>query len=100
MESGGVAVPDLSALEADDRKRPAELQSSSRARRKRQATFSFSSNLALHFPPDAVPKPFPFPEAASKQFAELRDAAFRSNRTPRAARSEGLRSFAPAIATI
>ena len=43
-----------------------------------QATFSVLSNLRAYISlADAVPKPFPFPEAASKQFAELRDAAFR-----------------------
>jgi len=76
--SGGVAVPDLQRAGAPMIERSAELQSSSRARGNGQATFSVLSNLRAYISlADAVPKPFPFPEAASKQFAELRDAAFR-----------------------
>lgn len=75
MEAAAVAVPEMNragapivenARQAADnlKKRAANLQ----------FTYAFLTNLrAFMLLSDSVPKPFPFPEAAARQLAELRD---------------------------
>jgi lysophospholipase L1-like esterase len=79
MEAGGVAVPDLARAAApvieNVRQACGQLQLRPNAG---QPTYVLLMNerayLALA---DAVPKPFPFPEAARLQFTELRDSSTR-----------------------
>jgi lysophospholipase L1-like esterase len=79
MEAGGVAVADLERAAApvieNVRQACAELQ----ARPGRgQPTYVLMMNLRAYLAlAEAVPKPFPFPEAARQQFAELRDDSTR-----------------------
>ena len=79
MEAGGVAVADLQRAAApvieSIRQACTELQ----ARPGRgQPTYVLMMNLRAYLAlADAVPKPFPFPEAARQQFAELRDDSTR-----------------------
>ena len=79
MEAGGVAVPDLSRAAApvieNVRGACTQLQLQPGAG---QSTYVLMMNLRAYLAlADAVPKPFPFPEAARLQFAELRDEATR-----------------------
>jgi len=79
MESGGVAVPDLQRAGAPmvESVRQACIQLQARGGNG-HATYLLLTNLRAYIAlADAVPKPFPFPEAASKQFAELRDNSTR-----------------------
>jgi lysophospholipase L1-like esterase len=79
MESGGVAIPELQRAGAPviENTRQACLQLRVRPGRS-QATYSLLTNLRAYLALfDAVPKPFPFPEAAQKQVAELRDDSLR-----------------------
>jgi len=80
MESTGFAVPDLARAGAplienatkslaDVRSNPANAE----------FNYAFFVNLRAYAQlADSVPKPFPFPEAAQKQFAELRDSLTRA----------------------
>ena len=79
MEAGGVAVPDLrnsaAPLIENARQSCALLQTRTGLG---QPTYSILVNLRAYIAlSDAVPKPFPFPDAARQQFAELRDSATR-----------------------
>jgi acyl-CoA thioesterase-1 len=79
MEAGGVAVPDLARAAApviENVKQACiqiQLQPSAG-----QPTYVFLMNVRAYLAlADAVPKPFPFPEAARLQFSELRDGSTR-----------------------
>lgn len=79
MEAGGVAIPELqraAAPEIENVKQACiQLQANSRAG---QATYVLLTNVRTYLSlSDAVQKPFPFPEAARRQLAELRDDAAR-----------------------
>ena len=79
LEAGGVAVPDLARAAApvieNVRQACAQLRSKPG---EGQATYTFLMNLRAYLTlADAVPKPFPFPETARQQFAELRDGETR-----------------------
>jgi lysophospholipase L1-like esterase len=79
MEAGGVAVPDLLRAAApvieSVRQACTQLQASGGGG---QPTYMLMTNLRAYLAlADAVPKPFPFPDAARQQFAELRDASTR-----------------------
>jgi lysophospholipase L1-like esterase len=79
MEAGGVAVPDLQRAGAPiiENVRQACIQIQARTNAG-QPTYSFMTNLRAYLVlADAVPKPFPFPEVAARQFAELRDESAR-----------------------
>jgi lysophospholipase L1-like esterase len=79
MEAGGVAVTDLQRAAAPviENVRQACLQLR-RTPNAGQPTYVFMMNLRAYLGlADAVPKPFPFPEAARQQFAELRDDSTR-----------------------
>ncbi len=75
MEAGGVAVPDLknSAAPLIENVKQSCAVVGNRAGYA-PATFTILTNLRAYLSlADAVPKPFPFPEAARRQFTELRD---------------------------
>ncbi len=79
MEAGGVAVPDLQRSAAPVREnvlgacQQLQLQSGNG-----QSTYALLNNLRTYVAlSDAAPKPYPFPEAASRQFTELRDLTSR-----------------------
>ena len=79
MEAGGVAVPDLSRAAApvieNVKQACAQLRASPGSG---QATYSLMMNVRAYLAlADTVPKPYPFPEAARQQFAEVRDASTR-----------------------
>lgn len=79
MEAGGVAIPELQRAAAPviENTRGNCVQVQLRPNRS-QPSYLLLSNLRAYLAlTDAVPKPFPFPEAAQRQFAELRDAATR-----------------------
>ena len=79
MEAGGVAVADLQRAAAPviENVRQACVQLRARPGAG-QSTYVLMMNLRAYLGlADAVPKPFPFPEAARRQFAELRDDATR-----------------------
>ncbi|MEQ1946058.1 MAG: GDSL-type esterase/lipase family protein [Bryobacteraceae bacterium] len=79
MDAGGVSVPDLQRAAAPvmESTRQSCIQLQLRPNRS-EPTYALYSNLRAYLAlADAVPKPFPFPEAAQKQFAELRDASTR-----------------------
>jgi lysophospholipase L1-like esterase len=79
MDAGGVSVSDLQRAAAPviENVRQACVQLQARATAG-QATYVFLTNLRAYLSlSDAVPKPFPFPETARQQFAELRDGASR-----------------------
>jgi lysophospholipase L1-like esterase len=79
MEAGGVAVADLQRAAAPviENVRQACLQLR-RTPNAGQPTYVLMMNLRAYLGlADAVPKPFPFPEAARQQFAELRDDSTR-----------------------
>ena len=79
MESGGVAIPDLQRAAAPliENARQACTQLQLRAGAG-QPTYSLLLNLRAYLAlSDAVPRPFPFPEVARLQFAELRETAIR-----------------------
>lgn len=75
MEAGGVVIPELqraAAPEIENVKHACiQLQAQSRAG---QATYVLLTNVRTYLSlSDAVQKPFPFPDAARRQLAELRD---------------------------
>lgn len=79
MEAGGVAIPDLARAAApvieNVRQACTQIQLKPDAG---QPTYVFMMNLRAYLAlADAVPKPFPFPEVARQQFAELRDDSTR-----------------------
>jgi len=79
MEAGGVAVAELARAAAplleSARQSCAQLQ---RAPNSGQPTYALMTNLRAYLTlADAVAKPFPFPDAARQQFAELRDISNR-----------------------
>jgi lysophospholipase L1-like esterase len=79
MEAGGVAIPDLQRAAApvieNTRQNCIQLRL---LPGRGQVTYSLLMNLRAYLAlADSVPKPFPFPEAAQKQLAELRDDATR-----------------------
>jgi len=79
MEAGGIAVPDLQRAAAPviENARQACVQLQMRANGG-QATYVLMTNLHAYLAlSDAVTKPFPFPDAARQQFAELRDDSTR-----------------------
>jgi lysophospholipase L1-like esterase len=79
MEAGGVAVPDLQRAAAPiiENVRQACVQLKARPGAG-QPTYALMMNLRAYISlADAVPKPFPFPEAARLQFTELRDGSTR-----------------------
>ena len=79
MDAGGVAVPDLARAAAPVIENTRQNCIQLRIRPGRgQITYSLLTNLRAYLAlADSVPKPFPFPEAAQKQLAELRDDATR-----------------------
>ena len=79
MEAGGIAVPDLQRAAAPviENVKQACIQLELRPN-SGQATYVLMMNLHAYLAlSDAVPKPFPFPETARRQFAELRDDSTR-----------------------
>jgi len=79
MDAGGVAIPDLQRAAApvieNVRTACGALQARSNAG---PPTYAVLANLRAYLTlADVVPKPFPFPETARAQFAELRDDANR-----------------------
>jgi lysophospholipase L1-like esterase len=79
MEAGGVAIADLARAAApvieNVRQSCGQLQ---RAPNSGQPTYALMMNLRAYLTlADAVPKPFPFPDVARQQFAELRDISNR-----------------------
>jgi lysophospholipase L1-like esterase len=79
MDAGGIAVPDLQRAAAPliESVKQACIQLQARAG-VGQPTYSLMADLRAYLSlADAVPKPFPFPEAARRQFAELRDDSAR-----------------------
>jgi acyl-CoA thioesterase-1 len=79
MEAGGVAVPDLQRATAPiiESVKQACIQLQARAGFG-QSTYGLMMDLRAYLSlADAVPKPFPFPDAARRQFAELRDDSTR-----------------------
>lgn len=79
MEAGGVAVPELQRAAAPviQNVRQACVQLQARPG-SGQPTYVLLMNLRAYLTlADAVPKPFPFPEAAARQFSELRDQSTR-----------------------
>jgi lysophospholipase L1-like esterase len=79
MEAGGIAVPDLQRAAAPliESVKQACIQLMARPGFG-QSTYALMTNLrAYNSLADAVPKPFPFPETAARQFAELRDDSSR-----------------------
>jgi len=75
MDAGGIAIPDLlrAAAPVVENVRGACSQLQLRANAG-EPTYSLLMNLRAYLAlADAVPKPFPFPEAARLQFTELRD---------------------------
>jgi lysophospholipase L1-like esterase len=79
MEAGGVAIPDLQRAAApvieNTRQNCIQLRI---LPGRGQITYSLMTNLRAYLAlADSVPTPFPFPEAAQKQLAELRDDATR-----------------------
>jgi lysophospholipase L1-like esterase len=79
MEAGGVAVPDLRNAAAPVIENAKQACAQLQARPGfGESTYVLLMNLRVYLSlSDAVPKPFPFPEAARQQFAELRDEANR-----------------------
>jgi lysophospholipase L1-like esterase len=79
MDAGGVAVPDLQRASAPviENARQACIQLKARPDAG-QPTYVLMMNLRAYMSlADAVPKPFPFPETARRQFTELRDGSTR-----------------------
>jgi hypothetical protein len=79
MEAGGVAIPDLQRAATPVVENTRQVCAQLRLQPGRgQITYSLLANLRAYLVlADSVPKPFPFPDAAQKQMAELRDDASR-----------------------
>ena len=79
MEAGGMVIPDLQRASAPivENVRQACIQLQQRAG-SGEATYLFMTNLHAYLSlADSIPKPFPFPDAARQQLAELRDGSTR-----------------------
>jgi lysophospholipase L1-like esterase len=79
MEAGGVAISELQRAAAPviENVKQSCIQLQLRPGRS-QPTYLLLMNLRAYLAlADAVPKPFPFPDAAQRQFTELRDGATR-----------------------
>jgi lysophospholipase L1-like esterase len=79
MEAGGVAVPDLSRAAAPLIESVKQACTQLRIHpNSSQSTYALMMNVRAYLAlADAVPKPYPFPEAARQQFAEVRDDSTR-----------------------
>jgi len=79
MDAGGVAVPDLSRAAAPVIENVKQACAQLRLRpNSGQATYALMMNVRAYLAlADTVPKPYPFPEAARQQFAEVRDESTR-----------------------
>ncbi len=79
MEAGGVAVPDLSRAAAPVIENVKQACTQLRLRpNSGQPTYALMMNVRAYLAlADTVPKPYPFPEAARQQFAEVRDDSTR-----------------------
>jgi lysophospholipase L1-like esterase len=79
MEAGGVAVPDLSRAAAPVIENVKQACTQLRlGPNNGQATYALMMNVRAYLAlADTVPKPYPFPEAARQQLAEVRDASTR-----------------------
>jgi lysophospholipase L1-like esterase len=79
MEAGGVAVPDLSRAAAPVIENVKQACTQLRLRpNSGPATYTLMMNVRAYLAlADTVPKPYPFPEAARQQFAEVRDDSTR-----------------------
>ena len=79
MEAGGVAVPDLSRAAAPVIENVKQACTQLRLRpNSGQPTYALMMNVRAYLAlADTVPKPYPFPEAARQQFAEVRDESTR-----------------------
>ena len=80
MESTGFAVPDLARAGAPLIEHAAQGLASIRSDpASAELNYAFLVNLRAYVQlADSVPKPFPFPEAAQRQFGELRDVLTRA----------------------
>lgn len=80
MESTGFAVPDLARAGAPLIENATQQLGNVRSNpANAEFNYAFFANLRAYVQlADSVPKPFPFPEPAQKQFAELRDVLTRS----------------------
>jgi lysophospholipase L1-like esterase len=79
MDAGGVAIPDLQRAAGPVRDNAlaacSQIQLQAGAG---QATYTLLVNLRAYLSlADAVPKPYPFPDTAARQFTELRDTTNR-----------------------
>jgi lysophospholipase L1-like esterase len=80
MESTSVAVPELARAGAPVVENARQAMATLRATPSQHGglTYTFLTNLRAYLAlADSVPKPFPFPEHAQKQFSELRDGYHR-----------------------
>ncbi|HLW75837.1 MAG TPA: hypothetical protein VKS01_02610, partial [Bryobacteraceae bacterium] len=79
MDAGGISVPDLHNATAPLIENVKQACSVLKATARASApTYTFLMNLrAYNSLADSVPKPYPFPDAARKQFEQLRDDASR-----------------------
>jgi lysophospholipase L1-like esterase len=79
MEAGGFAVPDLSRAAAPVIENVKQACTQLRLHPSSgQATYTLMMNVRAYLAlADAVPKPYPFPEAARQQLAEVRDQSTR-----------------------
>jgi lysophospholipase L1-like esterase len=79
MDAGGFAVPDLSRAAAPVIESVKQACTQLRLHpNSGPATYSLMMNVRAYLAlSDAVPKPYPFPEAARQQFAEVRDDSTR-----------------------
>jgi lysophospholipase L1-like esterase len=87
MEATAVSVPELARAGAPitENARQAVITLRSLGRQHMGVTYTFVSNLRAYLAlADAVPKPYPFPAEAAKQFVELRDDLLRAEANFRA----------------
>ncbi len=79
MEAGGVAIPDLSRAAAPVIENVKQACTQLRLRpNSGQPTYALMMNVRAYLAlADTVPKPYPFPEAARQQFAEVREESTR-----------------------
>ena len=81
MESGGFAVPDLARAGAPFLENATQGLARVRSNpASAEFNYAFLANLRAFVQlADSIPKPFPFPEGAQRQFAELRDVLTRAD---------------------
>jgi lysophospholipase L1-like esterase len=87
MEATAVSAPELARAGAPitENARQAVITLRSLGRQHTGVTYTFVSNLRAYLAlADAVPKPYPFPAEAAKQFVELRDDLLRAEANFRA----------------